>query len=468
MLKEHAAVFRGGMLIVDLLVLAAAFWLAYFLTSSRLVLYPFATYVWFQALFLFVWCSALAYFNMYDSFRVRRLGEMLSIVMRSGFSGFLVMAAFIFMFQPVYVSRILTASSFVLATLLLGIEKALLVAVFRYTRRSGYNYRRLLIVGTGQRARRFIDRVQAHVEWGFRIVGLVDEDPELVNQTVKGFRVIGTLNDIPRVIHETVVDDIVFVVPRSWLARIEPVMNYLEAEGLKVSVAVDFFDLSLSHAKATDFDGVPLLSFSSTTDKIWHLVVKRMMDVAIAGTALMLLSPAVLCLALLIRVTSDGPAFFTQERCGLNGRRFKFYKFRTMIRNAEAKLPELMAQNEMEGPVFKMSKDPRVTRLGSFLRKTSLDEVPQLWNVLVGDMSLVGPRPPLPVEVQRYDHWQRRKLSMRPGVTCLWQINGRNNIKNFNDWVKLDLSYIDNWSLGLDWKILFKTIPVVMMGIGAK
>ncbi len=468
MLKEHASVFRGAMIIGDVLVIVASFWLAHVATRAHLILYPYPYYLWFKGLFVLVWISSLHYLGAYESFRVRRLGETLSLVLKAGIGGFILMAAFIFILQPVYVSRILTAASFAMAALLLGIEKALLVVGFRYTRRSGYNFRRLLVVGTGNRAKRFIDRVLTHSEWGFRIVGLVDEDTSLTGLTVKGFKVIGTLNDIPTIIHHTVVDDVVFVVPRSWLSRIEPVMRFCETEGLKVSVAVDFFDLSFSRATANDFDGVPLLSFSSTTDKIWHLLIKRIVDIVISGVSLILLAPVMAVVAIVIYFTSEGPPLFVQERCGLNGRRFHFYKFRTMVRNAESKLSELMIHNEMDGPVFKMTKDPRVTRLGIFLRKTSLDDLPQLWNVLKGDMSLVGPRPPLPLEVQRYDNWQRRKLSMRPGVTCLWQINGRNNIKNFNDWVKLDLAYIDNWSLGLDWKILFKTLPAVVFGAGAK
>lgn len=265
-----------------------------------------------------------------------------------------------------------------------------------------------------------------------------------------------------------VVDDVVFVVPRSWLGKIEPLMRFCETEGVKVSLAVDFFDVTIAHEHVADFDGIPLVSFTTTTNKLWHLVVKRLIDIVASGVGLLVLWPLFLMIAIAIQWTSPGPVFFAQERCGMHGRRFTFYKFRTMVNGAERLLPQLLVQNEMRGPAFKMSEDPRVTPLGRFLRKMSLDELPQLWNVLRGDMSLVGPRPPLPQEVQAYDSWQRRKLSMRPGVTCLWQITGRNNITDFDQWVKLDLSYIDNWSLALDGKILLKTVPVVVLGDGAK
>ena len=468
MLKEHASVFRGVLITADALVATIAFSTCYLYLGKQSVLYSVNEYIWFLAVFLVVWMTGLYYFGAYESFRVRRLGETLNIVLRSAAGGFICLATYIFMFQPLHVSRHLLAGSFILTAFLLCAEKTLLIAMFRFTRKSGYNYRRLLIVGSGQRARRFIDRVHEHAEWGFRIVGLIDDDPSLTGQEVKGYKIIGTLADMAEIIHDTVVDDVVFVVPRSWLSRIEEMMHFCEDEGLKVSVAIDFFDLKLSRGKASDFDGVPLLSFSSTTDKLWHLALKRATDILIAGTAFLLLAPVVLIIAVAVKLTSSGPAFFAQERCGLHGRRFQLYKFRTMVMDAEAQLADLMQYNEMDGPVFKMTKDPRVTKVGAFLRRTSLDELPQLWNVLTGDMSLVGPRPPLPKEVEKYDNWQRRKLSMRPGVTCLWQVNGRNNITNFNDWVKLDLRYIDNWSLGLDWKILLRTIPVVMFGVGAK
>ncbi|MFH0753882.1 MAG: sugar transferase, partial [Candidatus Omnitrophota bacterium] len=198
------------------------------------------------------------------------------------------------------------------------------------------------------------------------------------------------------------------------------------------------------------------------------LAVKRLMDIVLSGIALVIFSPFLGITALLVKLSSHGPVFFTQDRVSVNGRIFKLYKFRTMVVDAEAKLEELKHLNEMQGPAFKLTNDPRVTPLGKFLRKMSIDELPQLWNVFVGHMSLVGPRPPLPAEVEKYGDWQRRRLSMRPGITCLWQIGGRNRITDVDEWIRLDLRYIDNWSLWLDIKILFKTVPAVLFGIGAK
>ena len=199
----------------------------------------------------------------------------------------------------------------------------------------------------------------------------------------------------------------------------------------------------------------------------WQLFIKRGTDFIVSFVGLVLLAPVFLLTALTIKLSSRGPLFFKQERNGMNGRKFTLLKFRSMVVGAEKMQEELLALNEMDGPVFKIRNDPRMTKIGKFLRKTSLDELPQIINVLKGDMSLVGPRPPIPGEVTNYETWQRRRLSMRPGVTCFWQISGRNEI-NFEQWMKLDLEYIDNWSLWLDFKILLKTVPVVLFGTGAR
>jgi exopolysaccharide biosynthesis polyprenyl glycosylphosphotransferase len=217
-----------------------------------------------------------------------------------------------------------------------------------------------------------------------------------------------------------------------------------------------------------EFDGFPLLSFSTTPTNEALLFVRRILDVILAGFILVIFGPLVMLpAAILIKLTSSGPVLFKQTRCGLNGRQFVMYKFRSMVSNAEQLRVELEGLNEMDGPVFKSSRDPRITTVGKIIRRRSIDELPQIFNVLRGDMSLVGPRPPLPAEVARYERWQRRRLSMKPGMTCLWQISGRNEV-SFDDWMKLDLTYIDNWSLLLDLKILLKTVPVVLLGRGAK
>ena len=468
MLKEHASTVRRLMILGDAVLVGVAFILAYVWVNTFRALFPFGVYQWLLPPVIVGWLIILHYYGAYESFRTRTMPETAGVILKAAAAGFLVFGSFAFLFKAVDFSRLFIVSTFGMAALALILERIVLAAVSRHVRRRGYNTRSLLIVGTGPRARRFLEQVERHAEWGLQIVGLVDDDPDAADGAIGNHPVLGTLQDLPDIIHRTVVDEVVFVVPRGWLTVIEPALRFCEMEGLRASIAVDFFDLRIARGKQTDLAGVPLLTFGTTPDQLWALIAKRAMDLALSAAGLLLLSPLFLAIAAAIKWTSPGPMLFRQQRCGLNGRRFTLYKFRTMVCDAEAQLPRLLARNEMEGPVFKLSRDPRVTRIGRFLRKTSFDELPQLWNVLVGEMSLVGPRPPLPVEVQRYDSWQRRKLSMRPGVTCLWQVNGRNNIRSFNDWVKMDLHYIDHWSLGLDWKILFKTVPAVVLGIGAR
>jgi exopolysaccharide biosynthesis polyprenyl glycosylphosphotransferase len=233
-----------------------------------------------------------------------------------------------------------------------------------------------------------------------------------------------------------------------------------------VTVAVDLFDTKLARSSVAELDGLPLLHFRTTRAKEWELLVKRIFDFTASGLGILVLSPLFLVMAVLIKVTSKGPVFFKQNRLGLAGRRFTLYKFRTMRQGAHTVLSDVTDLNAMTSPEYKEKKTAWITPVGRFMRKFSIDELPQLFNVFVGHMSVVGPRPTVPDEVEKYKDWQRRRFSMKPGITCLWQVNGRNNIA-FEEWMKLDLEYLDNWSLWLDTKILLKTVPVVLFGIGA-
>jgi exopolysaccharide biosynthesis polyprenyl glycosylphosphotransferase len=251
--------------------------------------------------------------------------------------------------------------------------------------------------------------------------------------------------------------------------KVEYVIRACELEGVEVWLVADFFNTQISRTSLDEFLGRPLLVFRTTPEASWRVVVKQTLDRVGSFFLLIFLSPLFLAIALLIKFTSPGPILFRQQRSGINGRPFTIFKFRTMVTNAEQFQHELEAMNEMTGPVFKVTNDPRVTPTGHFLRKYSLDELPQLFNVLRGEMSLVGPRP-LPVdEVKRFENLShRRRLSVKPGLTCIWQVRGRNSISDFHEWVRLDLEYIDNWSLSMDFKILLLTIPAVFRGTGAK
>ena len=299
---------------------------------------------------------------------------------------------------------------------------------------------------------------------------------DLEKRANEGVEIVAELNllEIPvqqimSTLHHHSVFGVILSAEHAYFEQVEDVIKACELEGVEVWLVADFFATQISRTSFDELLGRPLLIFRTTPEASWQGVIKQLMDFFGALLLLVSLSWLFALLALLIKITSPGPVFFKQQRSGLNGAPFTLYKFRTMVTNAEQSKHELEAMNEMRGPVFKVTDDPRVTRIGKWLRYYSLDELPQLFNILRGEMSLVGPRP-LPVdEVKRFnDLAHRRRLSVKPGLTCLWQISGRNQIKDFKDWVRLDLEYIDNWSLWLDLKILLRTIPVVLRGTGAK
>jgi len=283
-----------------------------------------------------------------------------------------------------------------------------------------------------------------------------------------GYKVVTNLKDFPAYLRENVVDDLVISLPLKSQYKIASRVAFMAQEqGITVVCLPDIFDLKMSKTKVDFLEGLPLISnFMGTMDG-WQVEIKRLMDILFSALALIMLSPVFFLTAIAIKLTSPGPIFFVQDRVGLNKRHFRMYKFRTMIPDAEQKQDELEDLNEASGPVFKIKKDPRITPIGRILRKLSIDELPQLINVLKGDMSLVGPRP-LPIRDYNgfSEDWHRRRFSVRPGITCLWQVNGRSALP-FDQWMKLDMEYIDNWSLWLDLKILIKTVPGVLIGSGA-
>jgi exopolysaccharide biosynthesis polyprenyl glycosylphosphotransferase len=337
--------------------------------------------------------------------------------------------------------------------------------VLRLLRRSGRNYRRILIVGAGPRAHAALREIEDHPEWGYRIIGFVDDGGSNFNPAVPADQVFKFM-DAPQILRDQIVDEVLIACPRSMLSEIAPIVAESTMIGVPVTLLTDLFGSKLATPRVGQFGGTATLSFAPANHGEFELLLKRAIDVLGGLVGLAIAAPLIALSAGLIRLTSDGPVFFRQVRTGRNGRSFEMIKLRTMVPDAEARRAELMHLNEMDGPVFKIHDDPRVTPVGGVLRKWSIDELPQFWNVLLGDMSIVGPRPPTPDEVAQYRGSDRRRLSMRPGLTCLWQISGRNQL-GFDDWMKLDLQYIDSWSLGEDLRIIAKTIPEVISARGA-
>ncbi len=340
----------------------------------------------------------------------------------------------------------------------------------RYVRLHGRNLRDVLVVGTNARAVSFARKLQQNPALGYSILGFVDDEWSGLNGfRESGFPLACDYSGLAEYLRTHVVDEVMVVLPvRSFHQHISEIVALCEKQGILLRLMSNVFDLKLASARTEEIEGDSLVThYTGSMNEGWPLAVKRAADCVVSFVALVLVSPLLLVVAALVKLTSPGPIIFVQKRLGVNKRRFNIYKFRTMVVDAEKRMKEVEHLNEVNGPAFKIKNDPRITPIGSFLRKTSIDELPQLFNVLKGDMSLVGPRP-LPVRDYNgfSEDWQRRRFSVRPGVTCLWQVGGRSSL-SFDKWMELDLEYIDRWSLWLDFQILAKTIPAVLRGSGA-
>jgi exopolysaccharide biosynthesis polyprenyl glycosylphosphotransferase len=356
-----------------------------------------------------------------------------------------------------------------MSTGMLVCSRLALRLVLAQARIHGRNSRNVLIVGTSRRAIEFAGKLQASPQLGYRVIGFADRQWDGIDHFGQtGHSLACDLEGLPAFLRANVVDEVVIALPiRSFHAIASEVAALCEEQGIILRVPSNIFNLKLSHSGSEELEGHSSITHYTGTAEGWPVVAKRVLDFCLALIALIVISPAFALVAAIIKMTSPGPIFFKQKRIGQNKRKFMIYKFRSMAVDAEAKMQQLEHLNELSGPVFKIKHDPRITPVGKFLRKTSIDELPQLINVLKGDMSLVGPRPMSIRDFELFsEDWHRRRFSVRPGITCLWQVNGRNSVP-FEKWMELDMQYIDKWSLWLDLKILAKTIPAVLKGSGA-
>jgi len=473
MLKEHRKLVARTLLLADIGATILSFTTAYFLRDYYRLhfnlpkLYPFHENVLLLLIILPLWAILLHQHQAYKSFRITLFHREMIPIFKAVLLGGFIFGSIAFALKLQYVSRILIVVFIAINLAFLTLERYIIRRVGRSARRRGYNFRTVVIVGTNEAARDVADRIQKYRQWGLRIQGFVSENGYKPTEYFAGHRILGSLADLESIVKREVVDEVIFAVEGRQHEKYEDAFLMLEDYGISARMSVNFFPHVIAHVSLDELDTIPLLTFSTVPTDVQALAMKRLFDLIAASVLSLIAAPLMLITALLLKVSSRSPVFFKQKRCGLNGRIFTLYKFRSMHPDAEARKNELASFNEMTGPVFKIKNDPRITRVGKFIRETSIDELPQLWNVLRGDMSMVGPRPPLPEEVAQYERWQRRKLSMRPGLTCIWQVSGRNTVKDFNDWVKLDLQYIDTWSNMLDMKIVAKTIPVVLFRKGA-
>ena len=462
--------------LADALTTASSFIAAYFALIWVRIIFPLAPIgrdieitndlYWKIVAFAIIWTIVLTKLGAYTYQRFKSLRREVKLVAKASLIGTLILLAADFILRFEYIPRTYIGIFFIANFLSLAIEKTILFEVAKEIRKRGKNRKKILVVGSGIRAKNFIETVENNLEWGLDIVGLVAEDGSSIGEEIYGKKILGTNSEIEKILHQYPVDEVIVCASGIEMGKIEEVLETCEREGVQVRINSDFFGRLAKKVTVDQVYGVPIISFTTIPDNEWSLYLKRLIDILISGILLIILSPVFLVIAILIKITSEGTVFYEWNVVGLNKKPFRSWKFRTMVKDADAKKEILMAQNEMEGPVFKIKNDPRITKVGKFLRKFSLDELPQLWSVFKGDMSLVGPRPAFPHELARYESYHRRKLSIKPGITCLWQINGRNAVNDFDEWVRMDLEYIDNWSPWLDFKILLKTISVVLIGTG--
>ena len=404
----------------------------------------------------------------YKQVELRRPREIATDIVKMAALGLLTLFSALFLLQGHFVSRSFLFLFAVLQFLLLGTSRWLLLIGGTWLRSRPEQRRHFIIVGSGNGAAEVATLLEAGERFGLSLLGFIhigNEPPTSPAGLRRAYSVLPK-EQLVKMLHNRIVDEVVFAVEKEELLELEPLMQQCEQEGVRIRIQLDFLPKGFSHIFVEHLAHVPLLTLASTPQNDFALLFKRTVDVILSILSLVVLSPLFLFLALLVKLTSKGPVLFRQIRCGLGGRQFVLLKFRSMVVDADELLADLSALNEAEAPLFKMRNDPRCTKLGRWMRMFSMDELPQLWNILCGDMSLVGPRPPLPQEVEQYQPWQRRRLRMRPGLTCLWALEGRSQLR-FERLTRLDLLYIDNWSVWLDLKILIKTIPTVLSGRGA-
>lgn len=447
-----------------------AYWLRYDLQLFRSVdpanNVPYSAYLPLVILQTLVLLLAMRREGAYDVRRTRPLFDELYGVLNATTTAIMLMIVFVFFYRSLFYSRIIFVYAGLLILALVGSARLVRRTILGRLRQTGQGVDRLLIVGAGEVGRAVIRNIIAQPELGYQIVGFLDDDPAKSNTDIGPIKALGPVENLPQLLRELHISQVIITLP--WQYHRKTMRLVLEAEeaGARARVVPDLFQLSLGRIDVETINGIPLISIKQTALTGWNLVLKRIFDLAFTIPFLLLTAPLWLLIAIAIKLDSSGPVFFKQERAGKNGKSFQVYKFRSMVVGAEAEQQKLIAQNEASGPLFKIRDDPRRTRVGRFIRQTSLDELPQFINVLRGEMSVVGPRPALFSEVAQYQEWQRKRLDIQPGITGLWQVSGRSDL-TFDEMVMLDIYYGENWSLMSDIRIILRTIPQVLFGDGA-
>lgn len=480
-MKRFDRMLLAGQVLLDIIVInlgfLTAYWARYELQLGREVavqnFVPWSSYLPIELSLMGILMAVFAFKGLYSLSRRASWVDELSVIASSATTAIALLIVVVFVYRPVFYSRLVFVYAWITVIVLLALSR---YAVRRFKRAvwaKGIGRERVLVVGADSAGQRVMQGILAHPNLGYRLVGFVDDNRKSLLVDLPGLepddemkQSLGTTSQIPEIVRQRYVDEVIIALPQESHERILGLVEVCRRTPVSFRFVPDVFEMSFNEVDLDEVNGIPLVGIKETAIKGGNYYLKRTLDVALALVAMIILSPFVLCTSMMIIIESRGPVFFKQVRVGKAGRTFLAYKFRSMKAGAERELAKLLPLNEASGPIFKMKQDPRVTRIGKFMRRTSWDEVPQLMNVLLGEMSWVGPRPPVPSEVEKYDDWHKKRLEVTPGLTGLWQVSGRSDL-SFDEMVRLDLYYAENWSLWLDLKILMLTIPAVITGRGA-
>ena len=467
MLRQQVKMFRFLAAILDLVIVAFSYFFADHLKPLVGADPGNRSHTWVLFLILPVWYILFHYFNLYSSMRVRSISSVLYSILKAHVTGAILVSSSIYFFHIRNYTRDVLVIFLFISFVLVCMEKVIVKTSLLFLRRRGYNYRNILLISNDTQARRVVEIIEDHADWGLNIIGVLDSGGAPGKYGGK-YPVLGGVRDIAEVCMKYPVDEAIFCLTKEHAWLVDEYRTLLKNMGITVRMVLDNLtsvpdksELSCLHKE------VLMLTYYAGTFDSRSAFCKRSLDIAGSIVGLLLTAFLFPFLAIAIKVDSPGPVFFRQKRVGRNGRVFIIRKFRSMYRDAEERKSELLSLNEMKGALFKIKNDPRVTRVGAILRRTSMDELPQFWNVLMGEMSLVGTRPPTPEEVEGYAYEHRKRICIKPGMTGLWQVSGRNEIRRFDDVVRLDIEYIDKWTLWMDMRILLKTVQIIFTGRGA-
>jgi len=472
MLKRAAKVPPLLIFVIDALIINASFVLAYYIRFELLITKLPATiphlsrFYGILVLVTLLWLALFKLLGLYDKRDITSASDEASSIIGANIVGTFVLLALLFLYRGFWFSRGVLLYALLICSSLMILSRYMLNYFQKELYKRGVGVRRTLIVGAGEIGQGLAYKIQAEKETGYLAVGFLDDDPDKRSKKYHNVPVIGGTENIKQKIKEHGIDEIIVATSRLPQQKVLDIIMECESEGVEFKLVPGILEIIASRVSTDEIGGIPLLSIREIRLQGLNALLKRMVDILLSSAVLLVLSPVLLLVIAAIKIDSRGPIFFTQQRMGKDGKVFLLYKFRSMITGAEDLFAKVVEEKGGDLIRFKAKDDPRITRVGKILRKLSIDEVPQLMNVLKGDMSLVGPRPPVPLEVERYSEWHRKRLRVRPGITGLWQVSGRSELP-FEDMVRLDIYYIENWSLWMDFRIILRTFPAVLFGSGA-